>query len=129
MLLELPDSGYQRFICDMDVAIHGSLDTGISQKFLKGLGLQTRLDAACGIGVPECVHAELCDTVFITDFLDVCVVAAVLCRHVCAEVQKHQLRHSKLPLGTCAPMYLSCSDRDRDCLRNSFVAWTALRMS
>lgn len=62
----------------MDIAVHRRFNAGMAEQFLQNLRLHTALNCPSCIGMAKRVHTETLDSVFITDFVKMGVIAAIL---------------------------------------------------
>ena len=85
----------------MDVSVHRSLDTGMTQQLLQYLGRRPALDCPRSIGVAQGVHTEMLYTCPVTQLIQVHIIAAVLCGHSGTEVDKDKITHDQLRRNAC----------------------------
>ena len=62
----------------MDIFIHSGLDARVAQQLLEHLQLHPAFNRTGSISVSQSVHTETLDSVFITDFVKMGVIAAIL---------------------------------------------------
>ena len=92
---ELHNRVHQRFIGDVDIAIHCCLNACMTQQLLKYLRLNPCLNGSGGIGVAESVHTEPFDSRLIAQLIQVGIIGAVLGRLTSSPIYENQVAHDK----------------------------------
>ena len=70
----------KRFVCYMDITIHGGFNACVTKQLLQHLGLHSPLNCAGGIGVAKCVHTKAFDACFVTELVEMGIVGTVFGR-------------------------------------------------
>ena len=100
-VLKLMHSLEQSVICHVDISVHRSLDTGMTEQLLKYLRLHPTFDCTGCVSVAQSMHTEMLNPCFVTKFIQMGVIAAVFCRHPSTVVDEHQIAHMQRCLFGC----------------------------
>ena len=96
LLLKLFDGVGQGIIRDMDIAVHGCFDAGMTEQPLQDFRQHSAFNRTGRIGVSQSVHTKPLDLSLIAEFVQMRVIGTVFGRFSGTIIDKHQISHTEI---------------------------------